>query len=389
MVLGPPALENPSLSALAKDSIVTCRIGSHTDSHMTIKGLTRVQRILIRSANWVGDAVMTTPAIRTIRRNYPSARITLLAKPWVTPVFSHNPDIDEIMIYQTDGRHRGWLGLWRLATDIRRRRFDLAILFQNAFEAALLSFLARIPERMGFTTDGRTALLTKRIRTWPPLKRGHLIDYYLGLLSGAGMTLHGRKQTLLITPDEQREARRFLVQTGSNDSPVLVGLNPGAAYGTAKRWLSDRFAEIGRRMICEQRAKVIIFGGPAEAGLGKQLAAAIGEGSINLCGRISLRQTMALIGLCDLFVTNDSGLMHVAAALNIPQVAIIGPTNPTVTGPENKESRLVHRPGVCELSPCLKPHCPITDQRCMTAISVEMVAQAAMELLAKSKEPLI
>ncbi|MFH0729757.1 MAG: glycosyltransferase family 9 protein [Pseudomonadota bacterium] len=107
---------------------------------------------------------MSTPAIRAIRRNYPSAKVTLLVKPWVAPVFAHNPDIDEIMIYQINNLHRGWLGLWRLAGDMRRLRFDLAILFQNAFEAALIPFLARIPERIGFTTDGRTALLTQRIR---------------------------------------------------------------------------------------------------------------------------------------------------------------------------------------------------------------------------------
>jgi heptosyltransferase II len=385
MVLGPPALENPPLPTLAKDRIVTFLIGSHTDSHMTIKGLTRVQRILIRSANWVGDAIMTTPAIRTIRRNYPWAHITLLAKPWVAPVFVHNPDIDELMVYQADGRHGGWFGLWRLATDMRRRRFDLAILFQNAFEAALLSFLAQIPERMGFTTDGRTALLTRRIRTWQPLKRGHLIDYYLGLLAGAGMTLHGRQLTLLITPAEQREARQLLARKGGIDSPLLIGLCPGATNGTAKRWLTGRFAGTGRRMILEHGAKVVIFGGPAEARLGKQLAVDIGEGSINLCGQTSLRQTMALIGQCNLCITNDSGLMHVAAALNIPQVAIIGPTNPTATGPGNKASRLVHRPDACELSPCLKPACPITDQRCMVAISVDMVMEATLTLLSQTR----
>ncbi|MFH0731005.1 MAG: lipopolysaccharide heptosyltransferase II [Pseudomonadota bacterium] len=360
-------------------------MGGHTDSHMTIKGLTHVQRILIRSANWVGDAIMTTPAIRAIRRNYPSARITLLAKPWVAPVFAHNPDIDELMVYQANARHGGRTGLWRLAADMRRRRFDLAILFQNAFEAALLSFLARIPKRMGFTTDGRTALLTRRIRTWRPLKRGHLIDYYLGLLSGAGMTLHGRQPTLIITPTEQREARQLLAQEGGLDTPLLVGLNPGAAHGTAKQWLASRFAEVGRQMILDHGAKVILFGGPDESRLGSQLATDIGEGSINLCGRTSLRQAMALIGHCNLFVTNDSGLMHAAAALNIPQVAIIGPTNPTATGPGNKDSRLVHKPDACELSPCLKPTCPITDRRCMTAISVEMVMNAALALLIQAK----
>jgi heptosyltransferase II len=379
MVLGSPPLENPPLPALAKDNIVTSRTGGHMDTH---------QRILIRAANWVGDAIMTTPAVRAIRRNFPSARITLLAKPWVAPVFEHNPDIDELMVYQADGRHGGWAGLLRLTMDMHRKRFDVAILFQNAFEAALLAFLARIPKRMGFTTDGRTALLTERIRTWRPLKRGHLIDYYLGLLAGAGMTPQGRELTLFFTPAEQREARRFLAEKVGIDAPFIVGLNPGAAFGTAKRWLPDRFSETGRRMILEYNAKVIIFGGPDEVTLGRQLATEIGHGSINLCGQTSLRQTMALIGQCHLFVTNDSGLMHVAAALNIPQVAIIGPTNPVATGPVNQASRIVHKPETCPFSPCLKPTCPIVDQRCMTTLTVKMVMEAARGLIALPKGPL-
>jgi heptosyltransferase-2 len=343
-----------------------------------------IERILIRAANWVGDAIMTTPAVRAIRRNFPSARITLLAKPWVAPVFAHNPDIDEVMIYQAAGRHGGWKGLLRLASDLRCQRFDLAILFQNAFEAALLTFLAGIPRRMGFTTDGRTALLTERIRTWRPLKQGHLIDYYLGLLSGAGMTLHGRQLTLVIAPDEQLEARRYLTGKGLTDG-LWIGLNPGATFGTAKRWLPDRFAELGRRLIAEQKAYILIFGGPGEAGLGQWLATEIGDRAIDLCGQTTLRQAMALIGQCKLFVTNDSGLMHVAAALEIPQVAVIGPTDPVATGPVNQASRMVYLPEACEFSPCMKPHCPIVDHRCMTAISVELVMQTALALLGQSK----
>jgi heptosyltransferase II len=351
---------------------------------MPLEQMHRIERIMIRAANWVGDAIMTTPAIRAIRRNFPSAHITLLAKPWVAPVFAHNPDIDAVMIYQAAGRHGGLKGLLRLAGDLRSQRFDLAILFQNAFEAALLSFLAGIPRRLGFTTDGRTALLTERIRTWRPLKHGHLIDYYLGLISAAGMTLHGRQLTLVITPDEQYEARRYLSQRGLIEG-LWIGLNPGATFGSAKRWLPGRFVELGRRLISEQNAHILIFGGPGEAGLGQWLAAEIGDRAIDLCGQTTLRQAMALIGQCNLFVTNDSGLMHVAAALEIPQVAIIGPTDPVATGPVNAASRMVYLPEACEFSPCLQPHCPIFDHRCMTAISVELVMQTSLALLGPSK----
>ncbi len=341
-------------------------------------------RIMIRAANWVGDAIMTTPALRAIRRNFPSAHITLLAKPWVAPVFGNNPDINEIMIYQANGRHGGWDGLLRLAGDLREQQFDMAILFQNAFEAALLAFLAGIPRRMGFTTDGRTALLTERIRTWRPLKKGHLVDYYLGLISGAGMSLHGRDLTLVITPEERRDAKQFLAGMGLRHG-LCIGFNPGATFGSAKRWLPDRFAELGRRLVDEQGAFLLIFGGPDEAELGQWLAAEIGDRAINISGKTTLRQAMALIEICNLFVTNDSGLMHVAAALDIPQVAIIGPTDPVATGPINAAARLVHLPETCEFSPCLKPHCPIVDHRCMTAISVERVMRTVLALLGRQE----
>lgn len=340
----------------------------------------QIQRILIRSANWVGDAIMTTPALRAIRRNFPEAHITLLAKPWVAPVFENNPHLDEIMIYQASGRHQGYAGLWRLAKDLRQGKFDLAVLFQNAFEAALIAFLARIPRRLGYTTDGRTALLNQRVRSWRRLKKGHLIDYYLGLVAGAGMRLDGHALTLEITDSEQAIALQLLRDRGLAETQMIVGINPGATYGTAKRWLPERFAQLGRRLIEQYQAGIIIFGSDAEAPLGQQLATQIGPGSLNLCGQTSLREAMALIGQCNLFVTNDSGLMHVAAALNIPQVAIIGPTDVVATGPSNARSRMVRMAQVCDRSPCMEAHCPI-DHRCMNAVSVDHVMDAAMALL--------
>lgn len=341
------------------------------------------ERILIRSANWVGDAIMSTPALRSVRRGFPRARITLLAKPWVIPVFENSPDIDEIMVYEADGRHKGPKGLLRLAADVHRKSFDTAILMQNAFEAALLAFLARIPQRIGFTTDARSLLLTERINTWRPLKKGHLIDYYLGLMRGAGIAAQNKKLLIHITPEETAEARQFLTEMGTTNYQWIVGLNPGAAFGTAKRWLPERYAELGRRFAKEHKALILIFGSSSESLLGSQLATQIGPACVNLSGQTSLRQAMALISLCSLFITNDSGLMHVAAALDIPQAAIIGPTDPIATGPVNNNSRLVQKPEACHLSPCLKPHCPIKDHRCMTAISVDMVMQTALGLLSE------
>ncbi|MEJ2039797.1 MAG: lipopolysaccharide heptosyltransferase II, partial [Desulfosarcinaceae bacterium] len=274
----------------------------------------------------------------------------------------------------------GLKGLLRLAGDLRRRRFDLAVLLQNAFEAALLAWLARIPSRLGFTTDARSLLLTHRMRGWPALKKGHLVDYYLGLLAEAGLETRGRGLELFLTDRERAAASASLKGLGIPGTAPVVGINPGATFGTAKRWPADRFAALSRRLIQENGARVLVFGGPGEVALGEQVAQQAGTGCHNLCDRTSLRQAMGLIGRCDAFVTNDSGLMHVAAALDIPQVAIIGPTDPVATGPVNSGSRLVQGDLTCERAPCLLPHCP-TDHRCMLGIGVDPVYAAVADLL--------
>lgn len=340
----------------------------------------QIERLFIRSANWVGDAIMTTPAIATIRHNFPHAHITLLAKPWVIPVFTNNPHIDAIMVYENSGRHHGHMGVWRLARDLRKHQFELAILLQNAFEAALIAWLAKIPRRLGFTTDARGLLLTDRIRTWPKLKQGHLIDYYLGLLASAGMMAEKPQLRLYLTPREKSAAKQMLSRLGIPPTTPVVGINPGATYGTAKRWPADRYVALSRRLIQTREAMVLVFGGPGEARLGEAIARNVGHGCFNLCNRTNLREAMALIDCCRLFVTNDSGLMHVAAALDVPQVAIIGPTDPVATGPVNRASRTVQVRDSCDQAPCLKQDCPI-DHRCMTAIDVEAVLETIDEML--------
>jgi len=342
-----------------------------------------IENILLRAANWVGDAVMTTPAIRAIRKNFPAARITILAKPWVIPVFQQSPHLDVVMPYEAGGRHRGVSGLIRLVRDVKRRKFDLAILFQNAFEAALLAFAAGIPRRLGYATDGRTALLTDRLYSYRKLKKGHLVDYYLGILGDVGLDLDGRNLELFLSAEEKAHVQGLLAKLGVDSAEPLAGLNPGATFGTAKRWLPERFAELSRRLYSERGYRSLLFGGPGEAQLGRQIAAAADGCAINLCGRTNLREAMALIDTCRLFITNDSGLMHVAAALDKPQLAIIGPTDHIATGPSNPRSRIVRVPGACHLSPCLLEDCPI-DHRCMTAITIDLVLTELQALLAES-----
>lgn len=337
-----------------------------------------VHNLVIRTPNWVGDAVMSTPFLRSVRKNFPRSRITLLAKPWVAPVYQNNPDIDGMLIYDAAGRHSGFWGKFRLARELRRCHFDLAILLQNAFEAAFLAWLAAVPVRIGYNTDGRTPLLTHPVPRYPFLKKRHQIDYYQEILKGAGMTAGSGRLELFISHAERRQASRRIEARGIPQNAVVIGINPGAAFGTAKRWFAERYAELCNRLKSIPNTCFLIFGSPGEAALGEDIARDIGSAAINLCGRTTLREAMALIGLCRLFVTNDSGLMHVAAALDIPQIAIFGSTDHTTTSPRSPFSHIVRMPVAC--SPCMKPDCPV-DHRCMDAVTVDHVLELARTLL--------
>ncbi len=345
---------------------------------MTNLSSDKIKRILIRSTNWVGDAIITTPAIRAVRKNFPEAKISLLAKPWVAPIFYNNPYIDNILIYDAAGKHKGLSGILRLSKELRKEKFDLAILFQNAFEAALTAILAGIPNRLGYNSDARNLLLTHCICLTPAMKRLHQIDYYLGILEGASLKSDGRHLTLVVTDNERKQANAILSKHGITGKNRLIGINPGAVFGSAKRWFPERYAALSVKLRKYSGAEIAIFGGPGEKALGQYVSELMGSRCINFCGKTSLREAVALIERCQLFITNDSGLMHVAAALDTPQIAIFGSTDHITTSPSSPRSQIIRTPVPC--SPCLKPDCP-TDHKCMKNITVEMVYDVAVKFL--------
>ena len=334
-------------------------------------------KILIRAANWVGDAIMTTPVLRAVRKNYSNSHITILAKPWVAPVFYNNPNIDEIMIYQDLGRHKKGIGTLRLAMDLRKHNFDLAVLMQNAFEAALITFIAKIPERLGYNTDARGFLLNRSIKLDKVLKKGHLIDYYRGIIRGCGLKDDGRELDLLPDLKEKEAADNILKENKISLSGPVIGINPGATGGTAKRWFPDKYIEVAKRFSDAFNVKIVIFGGPGDEKLGDYILKQSEGKCVNLAGKTTLREAFALIEKCSLFITNDSGLMHAAAALNINQVAVIGPTDFIATPPSNTNSKILRVPVSC--SPCKNSECP-KDHSCMHKITADMVFDAGMEM---------
>ncbi len=337
------------------------------------------KRLLIRSTNWIGDAVMTTPAVRAIKENFPFARISLLAKPWVAPVFEHSSHVDQIIIYDAKDRHKGTLGKLRLSKELRRYGFDAAILLQNAFEAALIAFLAGIPTRIGYSRDARGALLTHPIPCTKAIREVHQTQYYLNILSKAGLSADPGPLEIRLGREERHGALKILAEHGVGADEHLIGINPSATFGPAKQWFPERYAGLADKICDRYKTRVAVFGGPGDRALGEKIIGKMQHPAINFCGKTTLGEAMALIERCHLFVTNDSGLMHVGAALNVPLIAIFGSTDFVATGPLGSKSRIVRTSMAC--SPCLKPHCPLGHLECMKKIGVDMVFTAAGEFL--------
>ena len=326
-----------------------------------------IRRIMIRSTNWIGDAVMTTPAMRVVREKFPKAEIVVVANPLVAQLFEFHPWCDRVLVYDKKGRHKGLRGLLDFAAELRNERFDLAILFQNAIEAAVLAVFARIPKRAGYRTDGRGFLLTHGVAVGEAERRLHHTDYYLLILARLGLRGENLGLHLESTVEELERARQTLGEG------CWIAINPGAAYGSAKRWIPSRFAEVADRLAEKYQARILLTGGPGEVEIGRDIAAAAGCSPLNLIGQTSVREMMALLAGCRLMVTNDSGPMHVAAAYGVPLVAVFGPTDHTTTSPLTDNFRIVRKEVDC--APCLLRQCP-TDHRCMEAITVDDVLSA-------------
>jgi heptosyltransferase-2 len=333
-------------------------------------------KILVRATNWVGDAVMSLPALRALRQRYPQAKISILAKPWVADLYARENVGNSLIPYTA----RSWGEKWAAARELRGRHFDTAILLQNAFEAAAIAYLGSIPERIGYARDGRGFLLTRAIPLPKPGETPrHESFYYLELLRRAGILdeIPADEPIRLEGAPAARAAglERFR-QLGLGE--IVIGVSPGAAYGTAKRWLPERFADSANRVACELGAAVAIFGSKDERDLCESVKTSITTPVRNFAGETTLAEFIDLAAACRVYLTNDSGAMHIASALGVPTVAVFGATDDESTGPTGPLARVIREPVEC--SPCLKRECPI-DHRCMTRVSAARVAEAALELL--------
>ncbi len=342
------------------------------------------QKILVSATTGIGETVMTTPAVRTIRENFPEAEITLLVHPGVSDIFRYSPRVDGLFLYEKNGVHRGLRGLLRLAGELRLHNYDCTLLLQNAFEAALITKMAGIPVRGGYITNARGLLLTHGVHKAPELISKHQVHYYQRLLRCLGLHTAATELELFIPGEQIDAAKRQIkellgVQAGTGP---LIGFNLGADLGPAKRWPMEKFADLANILCRRTDARILLLGSATDRQAATALIARAdrcGDRIINLTGTTRLIEAMALIGECDVFVTNDSGLMHVAAALHTPLVAIFGSTDHIATGPFADNATVIRKPLPC--SPCKRNRCPEKHLRCLKLIESDKVLAAVLTIL--------
>ncbi len=338
----------------------------------------QIKTILIRATNWVGDSVMTLPALEAVRECFPESTLVVLASPWVIPLFEKHPMINKVMsLGKGAGCLRNAAAILKTVLQIRKQRFDLAILFQNAFEAALIAYLGNVRHRVGYDTDHRRFLLSHTVSRHKDKIYEHQVEYYLSLVRAMGCDTKVRDPRLFLSGDHREKMSSLLAEKEVNQGDFVLGMGPGAVYGPAKRWPAERFAAVADMAVERWGARIIILGSDKEKDICAKVSDIMNQPSIDLCGQVNLGEAAALVGRCNLFLSNDSGLMHIASALNVPLVAIFGSTNPFATGPRGTWARIVRHQVDC--APCMLPECP-KDFRCMLGIEPQEVWKELMDL---------
>jgi heptosyltransferase-2 len=330
------------------------------------------KKILVRATNWIGDSVMSLPALEQLKTAFPKSHVCVLLRPWVRFVYEGHPAVDEILIYEKKNGIDRICGLVRVIKRLRKEGFDVAILFQNAFEAGVIGFFSGAKLRVGLDTDMRRMFLTHPVKR----KKQHHIRDYLDIVSALGVKTEEKAPRLYLKEKYLLEADNLLKEMGINGKRPLVGFSPGAAYGSAKMWPAEYFARIAKRVIKEWNANVLLFGSKKETSICQKIQKEVKD-VIDLSGKLDLGHAMGIIKRCALFLSNDSGLMHVASALGVPTIGIFGSTDPALTGPKGDHSCFVKSDISC--SPCFKRECP-KNLECLYSISPDQVWEKMEEM---------
>lgn len=337
------------------------------------------KNIIIRMPNWLGDLVMATPVLADVRQHWPEANITAMCQSNVAPLLAHDPYLDEIYKYVRPNKWVHRTEHFEIIENLKRGEYDLGILLTNSFSSAWWFWRGNVKNRIGFAGNLRWLLLNKSV-PWPAdVETQHLVKTYKMLLQPLGIPV-SETMPALYTSKEEEEKAIELLKTLKVDpsSQLIVGINPGAAYGSAKCWLPERFKAVTQRLLENPAVVVLYFGDQAGAPLVRQICDQMPERVFNLAGKTNLRELIALIKMCRVLLTNDSGPMHIAAALKTPLVALFGSTSDVKTGPSYGPSFVIHKHVEC--SPCYKRVCPI-DFKCMKQIEIDEVYQALQQAM--------
>ena len=346
----------------------------------------QAHRVFVRGVNWVGDAVMSTPALSHIRKAFPNATIILHTRPGAAAVFRYNPDIDELWVEDDSASVRAY---HRLALRIRAAHFDYGFVFPNTLRCAALMMIGGISERVGNDRrklqhwerefEDRTSVLTRAVPVTRELLEHHEVFYYLNIVNWLAVESGSEPSLVLNSGPAEREYVSEMLTPRSGASPDLrIAIAPASINSTAKRWLPERFAEVADQLVEKYNAAVYLIGSKSEQKVIQHVKGLCRRPVTSLCGILDLGQAIAFLENMHLLVGNDSGAMHLAAAFDVPTVAVFGPTRAVNTAPFSTQSRVVLESADC--APCMLRRCP-TDHRCMTGVSVARVMSAIEELI--------
>jgi lipopolysaccharide heptosyltransferase II len=336
------------------------------------KLLTKNKRIVVFNVNWLGDVLFSTPALRALRKAHPDAFIACLVHPRTRQILEGNPNIDELIIFDEKQDHKHLFNKFKFISEIRNKKFDTVFLFHRSFTRLMLMVLAKIPNRIGYKAKKRSSLfLTKRIPV--PKQAMHRVEYFLNILKNCAIEPDSKAYEFFVDSASRQKAKDLLRQNNISLADFTVIINPGGNW-LLKRWSPERFSSLANQLTEKFKAKIIIAGSLKDVPLAENIAGQMKTKPLIVCGQTSLKELGALIELCRLFISADSGPMHIAVALNVPTIALFGPTSPEVTGPIGKgKIKVIHKDIGCKI-PCYNVKCK--DNRCMQAISVEDVLEA-------------
>lgn len=340
------------------------------------------RRILLIRTDRIGDVLLSTPAIKAVRQAYPNAHIAMMVRPYAADIVDGNPYLDEVVLYDKDGEHKGIFSTLRFAAGLRKKRFDLAIIFHPTNRSNIIPFLAGIPERVGYDRKGGI-FLTKRLKDTKHLGRKHEIDYNLDVLLAAGIEAKDRALYMPVKDEDERIIERFFVLNGLGTKDTIIAIHPGASC-PSKRWPAYRFGRVADELINRHKVKVVIIGGPADIKTVGEAETGMLNKPIVLSEGHSLGEVAALLRRCRIFISNDSGPVHIAVAVGTPVISIFGRLDPGLSparwGPVGLKDIVIHKDVGCK--ECLAHNCKI-NFKCLDAITVEDVLGAAEGLLKK------